>query len=478
MGGGAFFVDANGTKLYSIAGFPDSSSDGINSLPAYDVQFDNWSAISPGNAPLNKLNRGQAMFATTEPTGFGLGFIAGGMDWIPGMVIFNASDPNNVSWSNFTGDVPYFWGPTTEYVRFGKKGVLVAVGGYSSIDNSVQRNMSAVQVYDIDSNRWFEVTATGDIPPARSSFCSGLSSARDDSSFQMTIYGGYNKESGGKQGLGVMNNIYVLTMPAFRWIQIPSQGNSTVNVTSSRRHLCNTYHDRQMIVLGGDQSDAGGNSVSGCNAQYPPLKLLDTSAYSWQTTFPLPNSTYEVPAQVYNIIGGDGSGSANLTAPVGGFNATIGDAAATAIFSNRVARNQRLSFTVKPDIAPSPSATNLTGAIVGAVVGGLVLIAGLAIYLIIFQRRRRARRAQIGTHSEWHKPELPDQTRSIQEPDGPQTHEMDGNNFEASKPNELATGSSYTTGVMRAELDAASQPEAIAGCQTQFAYLPKPGGIT
>ena len=480
VGGGAFFADANGTKLYSMAGYPDTANEGIDSLDAYDVQHDNWSAVSPGTAPLNKLNRGQAMFATTDSTGLGLGFIAGGMDWIPGMVIFNASDPNNLSWTNTTNDVPYFWGPATEYVRFGNMGVLVAVGGYTSIDNSEQRDMSAVQVYDIDSQQWFQVTATGDIPNTRSSFCSGLSSAPDDSSFQMTIYGGYSKGSGGKPSPGVIDDVYVLTMPAFQWIQIPSQGKSNVNVTSSRRHLCNTYRDRQMIVLGGDQSDAGGNTVGGCNVQYPPLKLLDTSTYSWQTTFPLANSTYEVPAQVYKIIGGDGSGSATLTAPAGGFNATIGNTAASAIFSKRVAKSQTSSLKNSlqstsasttnssiPPVAASASATNLTGAIVGAVLGALVLIVGLAILLIILQRRRKATKVQTENASKWHKAELPNWPTSprlvSQRPGGFKTHEIDGDYAETLKPKELAMGSSHGVGVMRVELDATSEPHAMAG---------------
>lgn len=366
--------------------------------------------------------------------------------------------------------MPYFWGPATEYVRFGNKCVLVAVGGYSSFDNLEKRDMSAIQVYDIDSQQWFQVTATGNTPRPRSSFCFGLSSATDDSSFQMTIYGGYNHEFDGNQGAGPLNDFYVLTMPAFRSLKITSQGPPNWNVTSSIRHLCNTYQDRQMIVLGGDQSDPAGNGVSGCNLQYPPLKLLDTSTYSWQTTFPIPNSTYEVPAQVYNIIGGSGSGSATLLAPSCGFNATVGNAAASIIFSKRVARPQTSSIeqasqnsTHSTVNQSSGSTTNNTGAIVGGVLGGLALVSGVAALIIILLRRRKARRAQTESDSDWQKAELSDQAQSprlaTQRPGGFQTFELNGDDdVEALQPKELATGTPDATEMVRGEKLIASMP--------------------
>lgn len=50
--------------------------------------------------------------------------------------------------------------------------------------------MSNIFVYDIFSNVWYLVEATGEVPPYRGEFCSGVSSAPDDSSFQITMHGG------------------------------------------------------------------------------------------------------------------------------------------------------------------------------------------------------------------------------------------------------------------------------------------------
>ena len=428
-----------------MAGFPDNTTSRTNLINAYNVQDDNWSGVSPGTEPLNQHNRGQAMFATTDSSGLGLGFIAGGMDWIPGMVTFNASDPENLSWTNSTGNVPYFWGPATEYVRFGNKGVLVSVGGYVDMNNVEQRDMSSIQVYDIDSQQWFQITATGDIPRTRSSFCSGLSAAPDDSSFQMTIYGGFNNQFDGQKGVGVIDDVYVLTMPAFRWIQVTSEANSDLNPTNTRRHLCHTYQDRQMIVLGGDSTDTSQNEICGCNSNYPPLRLLDTSTYSWQTTFPVSNSSYEVPAQVYSVVGGGPNGGATLTAPTGGFNATIGNA--STIFSKRVARSKESlirkesqNHNSSTPATPVPSLTNYTGIIVGAVIGGIAIILTVG-GLILLLRRRRATRSQSELDPDWQKAELPNQPRSPRwaekMPGGYKTHEVFGDDPEALKPKEL-----------------------------------------
>jgi hypothetical protein len=53
-----------------------------------------------------------------------------------------------------------------------------------------QRPLSDIFVYDIFSNVWYSVEATGHLPGLRAEFCSGVSSAPDDSSFQITIHGG------------------------------------------------------------------------------------------------------------------------------------------------------------------------------------------------------------------------------------------------------------------------------------------------
>ena len=60
-----------------------------------------------------------------------------------------------------------------------------------------------------------------------------------------------------------------------------------------------------MIVLGGN-IESGGDIINAasCNTSWPPLRVLDTTAFVWQTQLNPVLSDYAVPEQVYNVIGG------------------------------------------------------------------------------------------------------------------------------------------------------------------------------
>ena len=176
---------------------------------------------------------------------------------------------------------------------------LHTVEGYAD-DN---RPLDEIMVYDIGSSTWYNVTATGAIPSERVEFCTVVSSAPDGSSANIVLYGGWNLYAG-----HAYDDVYILSIPSFTWIQINDTGNTEAQlngVIGRHRHQCELYKDRQMVVIGGEveigNQEANGQS---CNASYPSIRVLDTVTYTWQTQFnpdPLP---YEVPAVVYNMIGG------------------------------------------------------------------------------------------------------------------------------------------------------------------------------
>ena len=158
--------------------------------------------------------------------------------------------------------------------------------------------LSRISVYDIQSKSWYEVTATGDIPEDRSQFCAVVSAAMNQSTFQVTIFGGWNTNATKKY-----EDVFVLTVPSFRCIKINDKGDfePTTDDIGRSGHKCVIYKDAQMIVLGGhvtiDYND------SSCNTSYPPLRVLDTSSYVWKTMFD-PSIEYRVPDIVTNVIGG------------------------------------------------------------------------------------------------------------------------------------------------------------------------------
>ena len=59
----------------------------------------------------------------------------------------------------------------------------------------------------------FSVIASGQVPPSRYSFCAVVSSSPDNSSFQITVYGG----SEGYNTASPNFNLYVLSVPSFIW---------------------------------------------------------------------------------------------------------------------------------------------------------------------------------------------------------------------------------------------------------------------
>ena len=69
-----------------------------------------------------------------------------------------------------------------------------------------------------------------------------------------------------------------------------------------------------MIVLGGN-IESGGDIINAasCNTSWPALRVLDTTAFVWQTQLNSTPSEYTVPEQVYNVIGGRSANSARTS---------------------------------------------------------------------------------------------------------------------------------------------------------------------
>lgn len=158
--------------------------------------------------------------------------------------------------------------------------------------------LSHISVYDIESKTWYGVTATGDLPGDRTQFCAVVSASVDQSTFQVTIFGGWNSFTGKR-----FEDIFVLTVPSFRWIKVNDKNDFEDNTDKTGRagHRCIIYKDAQMIVLGGLVTPS--TNQNPCQTAYPPLRVLDTSNYIWKTMFD-PSVEYRVPDIVTNVIGG------------------------------------------------------------------------------------------------------------------------------------------------------------------------------
>ena len=127
------------------------------------------------------------------------------------------------------------------------------------------------------------------------------------------MYGGITAPGG-----GYTDEVWVLSVPAFRWIAINDTNNEerlSDPAAGRHGHTCTMWRDSQMIVLGGIYARPAATpvtavgtthkwNVSVCDTVYSPLRLLDTSTYSWQKEYIPSGSPYSVPAVVSDIIGG------------------------------------------------------------------------------------------------------------------------------------------------------------------------------
>ena len=130
-GSGAFFVDVQETTLYSFGGFAEGSSDQTDQLLSYDVSKNSWFNASVLGGKYNEYQWDTSMHATSQAGGQGLSFINGGDNGTTGgMIVFNASDTSQLSWTNETGPtVPSTIGASMSYLRYGTQGVLIGMGG-------------------------------------------------------------------------------------------------------------------------------------------------------------------------------------------------------------------------------------------------------------------------------------------------------------------------------------------------------------
>ncbi|KAJ8117712.1 hypothetical protein ONZ43_g4144 [Nemania bipapillata] len=415
---GTFFYDH--TTLYPYAGLVGPDAGGSDSsLWAFNSANNTWTSVQVEGGQISFGNNSEGVYASDPRTG--TSFYTGGYTvafngTYNGTVKFRSPNPGPLGWE-FRTAVVGMQGPdilkgAMVYVRKGRAGILIAFGGYQTayqgnqIPDSLwdQRPFNDIYIYDIYSNVWYHQTATGTIPELRTEFCAVVSSAPDDSSFQITIHGGWDQLN-----RRAFNDVYVLSVPSFRWIRVQDSNNPDLEgglQPGRNRHKCDIWNETSMIVTGGEITNGTWDTSLlsyTCNPAYPPVKVLDTSTYIWQTEF-RPNVTYSIPEVVTSVIGGGPLGGAQLTQPELNW------------------ESDSLAYIFSQTGPSSKSQGNdalATSAIVGIAVGAFAALAGIAgtFVAIFFSRRNRRKENQVTDRSTpsvtvvplvqgWEKPEL------------------------------------------------------------------------
>lgn len=91
-------------------------------------------------------------------------------------------------------------------------------------DDSYQTQMNTVNVYDIASSSWYTQSTSGETPNMRVNPCASTASAPDGTSTNIYMFGGQNLIPYGNQTQ--YDDMWILTLPAFAWIQVDQSGQS------------------------------------------------------------------------------------------------------------------------------------------------------------------------------------------------------------------------------------------------------------
>ncbi|KAF3924633.1 hypothetical protein AA313_de0203274 [Arthrobotrys entomopaga] len=261
--------------------------------------------------------------------------------------------------------------------------------------------MGTIYVFDISSQIWYTVAATGAIPRPRQLFCTGLSTAPDSSTFQITMFGGLTEPTNDTtiDTTAERFRVYTLIIPTFHWLDVtPTVRSFGTDAEGRYAHRCEVWQDTQMFIVGGYVDPENGTNYSTDCQQKPPLLVLDINTFEWKDRFNPTQENFQ-PRVVYEVVGGDANGGNTKKAPAAGFN----NPALSTIFANVLPKiSQPTSFVTAAGPNPSATTTNSinptngggspkskVAIIAGSVSGGIVLIGLIAGFIYYFCSRRR-----------------------------------------------------------------------------------------
>ncbi|KAL9062554.1 MAG: hypothetical protein Q9157_008822 [Trypethelium eluteriae] len=396
VSGGVLWSD-NTNKLFYQWGGQFQTNPEKPTFYVFDTIYNTWNTTTADLSELSRVAYGAG--TTVEPRAEGYYF--GG--WLSNQTVPGWSGPpvatNNIIKYNMTsGQFQNNSGPSDNlgraegalvYLPASDKGLLIYFGGVIDQGNgsTTAANMSDILIYDLNSEVWYNQTATGTVPDERGKFCAGVTWPDDQSSYNIYLYGGQGHQNGDV----AFDDVYILTLPSFQWIKwyptTPGPGRPHYDLT------CNVIDGTQMLIIGGtfpldNQCDAP--NVYGTHN----LNLGKNGPQNAQWDLFYPNITqYDVPSEIISVVGGSASGGATKKDPANGW-----DDRDLSVYFSRTP-----SFAARTATRPIPSSTGVgsgssnsssgssnTGAIVGGVVGG---IAGLALVIgfVWFCLRRRRR---------------------------------------------------------------------------------------
>ena len=416
---GSIFATSSGLYLFggALSTAPGAPTEiPSNGISVYEMKNALWGQAITGGEPVERVHYGMAM----QSSNMSVGYYIGG-------AITPKSDPNfnalpnampymiqglitmveqtmlleNSSTTAMNVDGTAAGGFVALIDSLGSRGVVITFGGFTNVpgepmsldddnlvDPSLHWDLGNVSVYDLGTQTWYQQAATGDVPPWRYNGCSVVTSAPDQSSHSIYVFGGWGNSLGGSDG-----DVYVLSIPSFQWIRVNQDSNRRV------RHHCGLIGNHTMMVVGGIQPNAEGPQpadATGCDTSAmftQGLGMFSLNNHTWYTTYDpsAGSAVYVVHPSITDVIGGNENGSATLQTPVGGFSQ---QALGTLLRADQDSSNASPPPASTPhnDSSPKSGQARISNGTIAGIVLAISSLASVFVLVLLLLRRRHRRR--------------------------------------------------------------------------------------
>ncbi|KAE8378052.1 hypothetical protein BDV26DRAFT_262411 [Aspergillus bertholletiae] len=457
VNGGILWPDTVNKMIYLYGGQFSKGSPENFSLWSYDALYNKWNTVTPDSTQANiqRASYGAGVALQDRAAGFYYG------GWLSNLSVpdWGSQNPQALSsflqydmlqntWTNSSGPDTIGRAEGAMVYIPASEGMLVYIGGVQAPSNNgttVGQPMDEILLYDISGSKWYTQKATGQIPERRRKFCAGVTWAQDYSSYNIYLYGGL----GAPDGIG-FDEIYILTLPSFKWIKwfpvSPGVGYPKNSMS------CTVIDGAQMLVMGGTLP----NSTS-CDV--PPIFGMHNMYLGKQNPqdtmwaqFRSNLTSYDVPSEIISAIGGSATGGATTTAPADGFDNRDLEVFFSRTYTAPARTPTREIPTSTSGSSDGSSKSKPVGAIVGGVVGGVAGVSLLAA-LGFFYLRLRKKKQGVATELE----QAPQDTKdpAAANPDDSRRSELAGGYPGQQERSELAAGDAGQRQSTRSELGSA-----------------------
>ncbi|KAF2135748.1 uncharacterized protein K452DRAFT_362972 [Aplosporella prunicola CBS 121167] len=398
------WADPSSDSLYLWAGQVYDSEPPSSAFWKFDTTGTgggSWSNATEYAVDLDDLSRPiGGLSASTSDVGFLLGGVitakkdpiyngtASDFIGITGMISYNWTSGK---WSNDTAPVfppsnTAIFGRMQHVPTFGSNGLLFALGGESppmaSPHNTTRLNsFSHITFYDPVSKDWYWQEATGPAPSMRERFCLAGAQSHNDT-FEIFVFGGWDPVDPSD-----MSEIYILSLPAFRWFQ------TGIRAISQRvLHTCHVIGSRQLLSIGGLESaydDLGDRTINQWKSKdnfTQGLGIFDMTELKWSDKYVANASAYDSPEMV-KLWYSDGQREPTWTLPE--VRKLFIEHTSNVNDSNENATSTKIGSHSKGH--GGTKASTVAGSVVAAVVA-IICLVSLAVWLM--KRRRRSKGQQ------------------------------------------------------------------------------------